>query len=83
MKQYGLLKKRSYIITFSVIFVCLVFSKRSYAYIDPGTGSYFIQFLLAALVGGLFTLKIFWKKVKLSLKNIIQKRKKHENTGDE
>ena len=35
-----------------------------FAYLDPGTGSYFLQILIAGLMAGLFTLKIYWKKVK-------------------
>ena len=35
-----------------------------FAYLDPGTGSYFLQMLIAGLMAGLFTLKIYWKKVK-------------------
>ena len=34
------------------------------AYIDPSTGSYLLQILLAGFLGALFTLKIFWKNVK-------------------
>ncbi|HEX2695916.1 MAG TPA: hypothetical protein VHP61_09190 [Acidobacteriota bacterium] len=33
------------------------------AYIDPGTGSYVIQLVIAAFVGAMFTLRIFWKKI--------------------
>lgn len=33
-------------------------------YIDPGTGSLVIQVLIASLVGGLFMLKVYWRKVK-------------------
>ncbi len=33
-------------------------------YIDPGTGSLILQILVASFLGGLFTLKIYWKKVK-------------------
>ncbi len=33
------------------------------AYIDPGTGSYVLQLIIAALVGASFTIKIFWKKI--------------------
>ncbi len=33
------------------------------AYIDPGTGSYVIQLLIAGFVGAMFTLRIFWKKI--------------------
>lgn len=34
------------------------------AYIDPGTGSLVIQVLIASFLGGLFLLKVYWKKVK-------------------
>ena len=33
------------------------------AYIDPGTGSYVIQIIIAGFVGAMFTLRIFWKKI--------------------
>jgi hypothetical protein len=33
------------------------------AYIDPGTGSYVIQLAIAAFVGVMFSLRIFWKKI--------------------
>ena len=67
----------------AVLFTCLFFPERSYAYIDPGTGSYVIQLLLAAVVGGLFALKIFWKNVKTFFKNLFQGGKKPENTSGE
>ncbi|HPR63836.1 MAG TPA: hypothetical protein PK014_06405 [Thermoanaerobaculia bacterium] len=41
----------------------LTVPKDSWAYLDPGTGSYFFQMLIAALVGGLFAIKMFWKKI--------------------
>ena len=33
------------------------------AYLDPGSGSFLIQLLVAALLGGLFLLKTYWRKV--------------------
>lgn len=36
----------------------------SFGYIDPGTGSYLIQFLLAAVAGGGLAVRIFWKNIK-------------------
>jgi hypothetical protein len=33
------------------------------AYIDPGTGSYVVQLLLAGILGALFALKVFWRRV--------------------
>ena len=34
------------------------------AYLDPGTGSYIVQILIAAVVGGLFAVKMFWHRIK-------------------
>ena len=44
-------------------------------YIDPGTGSLVIQILIASLVGGLFMLKVYWRKVKASIFGGRKKRK--------
>jgi hypothetical protein len=33
------------------------------AYLDPGSGSFILQLLIASLVGGLFILKSYWKKI--------------------
>jgi len=35
----------------------------AHAYLDPGTGSYIFQIILAALLGGLFALKVFWARI--------------------
>ena len=32
------------------------------AYLDPGSGSFLLQLLIAALLGGLFLLRVYWKK---------------------
>lgn len=45
----------------------------NFAYIDPGTGSLIIQVLVASLLGGLFTLKIYWKRVKAFFSRIRNK----------
>lgn len=39
-------------------------STEAHAYLDPGTGSILIQGLIAAVAGGLFTMRIYWQKVK-------------------
>jgi hypothetical protein len=33
------------------------------AYIDPGTGSYLVQLLIATILGSLFALKTYWRKI--------------------
>jgi hypothetical protein len=51
----------------SVLIACtlLVSSGGAHAYIDPGTGSYILQIVIAGLVGAAFTLKLFWKRIQL------------------
>ncbi len=34
------------------------------AYLDPGTGSLVLQMALAGLLGALFTLKLYWRRLK-------------------
>lgn len=48
----------------NVILVFLLFPKPAYAYIDPGTGSYLFQLLIAGFLGGTFFLKTAIKKIK-------------------
>lgn len=60
-----------------LIFIMLFFLDRSevHAYLDPGSGSYITQFLLACIIGGLFYLKSCWGKVKNLFKRLSAKRK--------
>ena len=44
-------------------------SARANAYLDAGTGSYVLQMLIAGTLGGLFTLKTYWKVLKSRLLN--------------
>jgi len=46
----------------------------AYAYIDPGTGSYVIQMIIAAALGVLFTIKSFWSKIKSLFINYFSKK---------
>ena len=51
-----------------------------FGYIDPGTGSYVIQVILAAVVGFIFGLKIFWRNIKDFFKKRFHRGdKKQEN----
>jgi hypothetical protein len=38
--------------------------KPLFLYIDPGSGSYLVQAIIAAVLGGLFYIKQIWLKVK-------------------
>lgn len=41
----------------------LLFPASAKAYVDPGTGSYVLQMVLAGLLGALFALKVFWHRM--------------------
>jgi hypothetical protein len=59
-----------------LLFVGLfLFAERAHSYIDLGSGSYFFQILIAAIMGALFTVKIYWKKMKTFLTNLFSKEK--------
>lgn len=37
---------------------------RPLAYLDPGSGSYLLQLLIAALLGAAFALRMYWGRIK-------------------
>jgi hypothetical protein len=49
--------------------------KKELAYLDPGTGSFLLQLLLATFLGGLFLVKTFWKRIKDFFLRLFSKNK--------
>ena len=56
----------------------LILAQKSFAYLDPGTGSYILQVLAAVIFSSLFTIKIYWKKIK---KFFSRRKKKSVDDG--
>ena len=51
--------------TFSLVALLhAILAPPAHAYLDPGTGSYIFQLLLAGLVGLAFVIKVFWGRIK-------------------
>jgi hypothetical protein len=46
----------------------------SHAYLEPGTLSYVLQFLLAVFVGAAVTGKLYWKKLKKFMKHLFNRK---------
>ena len=44
-------------------FALIIPTNITYAYLDPGSGSLIIQLLVAAILGGLVTIRMFWSKI--------------------
>ena len=56
---------------------------KSQSYLDPGSGSFFLQLLLATLMGALFLVGAYWKKVKSFVRNLFSKRQEEQEDGDQ
>jgi len=51
--------------TFSIMVILLFgLPHRAAAYLDPGSGSYLLQLLIAGLLGALFVIKTYWRTIK-------------------
>jgi len=63
-----------------IICAIIAFSCDAHAYIDPGTGSYVLQLILAGFIGAAFTAELFWKRLKMfTLFAIVKRKDKWEN----
>lgn len=65
---------------FFLLLAVLAFPKTTHAYLDPGTGSFIIQIILSVVLGGIFAFKIFFARIKQTIKNIFSKNKKNEKS---
>ena len=61
----------------------LLFPANAYAYLDPGTGSYILQLALAALVGALFAVRLFWGRIKSFFKGLFSRGEGETQDGGE
>ena len=58
-----LLIKSSLSLLILVLLAMSLFPAAAHAYIDPGTGSFVIQGIIAAVVGAGFAIKVFWHRI--------------------
>jgi len=55
---------------------CMLFPLYSHAYIDPGTGSYVFQIIIATFVALAFAVKVYWHKIKIFVVRLFAKKEK-------
>ena len=48
----------------TLIVVSCLLPTTAQAYIDPGTGSYVVQAVVAAAMGGMVAIKMYWQRIK-------------------
>lgn len=57
-----------------LVLALFVFPTQAHAYLDPGAGSYLFQIALAAIVGTLFAIRLFWTRIRTFFKDLLKKR---------
>ena len=58
-----LLPKNALVLLIFVLVALVIFPASAHAYIDPGTGSFVIQGIIAAVVGAGFAAKVYWHRI--------------------
>jgi hypothetical protein len=48
-------------------------------YLDPGSGSYIFQLLIAAVLGGLFLAKVYWRRITGFVARLFSRGSQDEN----
>ncbi|MFH1096542.1 MAG: hypothetical protein V1749_03455 [Candidatus Desantisbacteria bacterium] len=59
--------------------IILYFSKPAYAYMDPSSGSMFVQLLLAGLASLAIMGKCYWRQIKLFFRNLFFRNRNQDN----
>ena len=63
-----------------VAFGVFLLVRPAYGYVDPGTGSYVLQVLLATLLTLLYTLKIYWRHVAGYFRSKFSRKRRDEKS---
>jgi len=77
-------KRKFLVIIFTALIIGFcggLFPIKAHAYLDPGTGSYVLQLAIVTLVGALFAVKMFCKKLLARVKNLFS-RAPHSGNGN-
>jgi len=53
-----------------IVIAFYILSNPVYAYMDPGTWSYLISFILAFIAGSMFYIKLIWTKIRQFFKKL-------------
>ena len=69
--MYSIFSSTLFVLT-TVISVPL---RQNHLYLDPGSGSFILQLILASLLGALFFIRVYWKKIKTFFRDRLTKRR--------
>lgn len=71
----------NFVTFFGLFSITVLFPQSSFAYIDPGSGSYIFQILIAGILGLTVSVKMFWKQISLTIKKLLNKLNGKSNKG--
>lgn len=60
----------------TILALLIAISRPAHAYIDAGSGSYILQMSLAGLLAVVFSMKVFWTRVRASLTHVFSHRRR-------
>ncbi len=60
----------------------LIFTHNAHAYLDPGTGSYILQLIIAGLLGASLAVKIYWGNIKTFFSNLFSKGQSEKDDSE-
>ncbi len=75
---------QSSLVALALLITAISIPSAAHAYVDPGTGSYFLQILIAGLLGAAFAVKLYWRKIKNFLAGSVfgrGRREEDQQTG--
>ena len=71
-------------ILFLALFGVLLLLREAHAYLDPGTGSMFLQLLIGSIAAGLIMIRVYWERVKSFFSSRFSKlRLSEDNSPDD
>ena len=65
-----------------ILLLQFILSSSAMAYIDPGTGSYLFQLLMAGLLSSVFAVKMFWRNIRVYLSRFFSQGDSQEHEND-
>jgi hypothetical protein len=66
----------------TAVVLLIVFSTPAKAYIDPGSGSYMLQILLAGFLAFIYSVKLSWKRIKTAAANYVSNNRRTGTRGE-
>ncbi len=70
-------------LTLGISFLGLIFPFNTYAYLDPGSGSFLIQIVVATLAGAGYFVKTNWDKIKEKFNGNSKKTEDEKQDGQD